>query len=166
MNREVWYALFYDPKVSRSTYVPNKWATILAIEQPPNNTTVQFLDGIYFRLDRRDGRTEDYAIGYPIGQTFSVYAQFIKDEWAKGLHENQNSILQDVEAQTKNKRGRRNPNLDTPRKLRALVTIRENAIKRNIDIPSWSTACRLAGIDHKTASRYLQELRENWDVKD
>ncbi len=80
-NREVWYALFYDPKISRVVYVKDKWATILAVEQPPNNTTVQFLDGIYFRLHKMDGRTIDYALGYPLGDAFSKYVQFIKDNW-------------------------------------------------------------------------------------
>ncbi len=57
-NREVWYAYLYDPRISVSkldrihneSFVSiHQWATILAVEQPPNNTTVEFLDGVLFR---------------------------------------------------------------------------------------------------------------------
>lgn len=102
-NREVWYVLLYDPKISRDIYVPNKWATILAIEQPPNNTVVEFLDGIYFRRNNQDGTTTDYARGFFIGDMFSQTAQSIKVEWEKQLNNEISPISQEITATMANK---------------------------------------------------------------
>jgi hypothetical protein len=80
--REVWHVSVYNPTKSKKTYVPNTWATILAVERYPNNTIVEFLDGVYFRYNERDGSV-DFIHGNMIGEMFSEYAEFIKDEWVK-----------------------------------------------------------------------------------
>ena len=52
-NREVWHIAILDPTINPKGFLPNKWATILAIEQPPNNTVVEFLDGVYFQCENK-----------------------------------------------------------------------------------------------------------------
>jgi hypothetical protein len=81
-NREVWHIARYDPITDGKTTSQNRWATILAI-QTFNTTTVQFLDGVYYRFREPDGQIVDYARSYFIGHSFSDYAQYIKDEWEK-----------------------------------------------------------------------------------
>jgi hypothetical protein len=81
-NREVWYVTRYDPMKEGRTKPSERWATILAI-QAFNTTTIQFLDGFYFRFRKSDGRVIDNARADFIGDDFSMYAKFIKDEWKK-----------------------------------------------------------------------------------
>ena len=76
-NREVWYVHLYDPTVSKTTFVPDKRASILAVEQSPNNTIVEFLDGVTFR----NGLLTSFPYEGMIGDMFSNYTKFIKDEW-------------------------------------------------------------------------------------
>lgn len=86
-NREVWYVFVYDPTINQTSLILNKWATILAIEQPANITTVQFLDGIYFRRETENGEVVNYARGNFIGDMLSNYAEYIKDELRKETEE-------------------------------------------------------------------------------
>lgn len=81
-KREVWRVTRVDPIHDDETIPPKKWATIMAVEVL-NITTVEFLDGIYFHLLDENDKKIDYArVGF-IGDDFSKYAQFIKDEWKK-----------------------------------------------------------------------------------
>jgi tetratricopeptide (TPR) repeat protein/DNA-binding CsgD family transcriptional regulator len=83
-NREVWYIAVFDPAIDARLYDPRKCATILAIENPPGRTTVQFLDGVMFRY-RTQGTVTDYARGLTIGDDFAEYARLVKDQWNRGI---------------------------------------------------------------------------------
>ena len=87
INREVWYVGICDPTINPSSLVPNKWATILAIEQL-NKTTVEFLDGVYFRYHAPDGKTIDNARGFQLGEVFSKYSEMLKGQWEKDTNSN------------------------------------------------------------------------------
>ncbi len=81
-TREVWYATFYDPLLEKNIKQLNKWGTILAVEQYPNKTLVEFMDGIYFRLKTNSGVIE-FARGEMIGEFFSSLAPFMENEIKK-----------------------------------------------------------------------------------
>ncbi len=108
--REVWYVAKYDPLTEDQSKPPKRWATILAIETL-NTTTVQFLDGIYFRFRESNGRVMDYARTEFIGEEFSSYAKFIKDEWQKNF----------PHAEKVSTKSQRNSRMDTTRKLHVFV---------------------------------------------
>jgi hypothetical protein len=86
-TREVWYVILYDPLLDKNIKPPNKWGTILAVEQYPGKTFVEFMDGIYYRLNTRSGIV-NFARGKMIGEFFSSLAKFMKDEIEKELNNN------------------------------------------------------------------------------
>lgn len=105
-NREVWYAYLYDPRISRSKQDPinnenfvsvHQWATILAVENPPNNTIVEFFDGILFRRVRDNGEVESHVRGQPIGEPFSSYMEHMKKQWIESRKEEKIEKLKNSE---------------------------------------------------------------------
>jgi len=92
-NREVWYVHLYDPTVSQTTFVSNKWATILAVEQSPNNTIVEFLDGVIFR----NGLLTGFPYTGVIGDMFADYAKFIKEMWEGKSKRSEQKSMGDTE---------------------------------------------------------------------
>ena len=63
-----------------------KWATILAVEDFPGKTTVEFIDGLYYCHNLRPGDPNsrdimEYDYGEQIGDNFVIIAQEIKDTY-------------------------------------------------------------------------------------
>ena len=108
--REVWYVTKYDPINDDQSKPPRRWATILAIETL-GSTTVEFLDGIYFRFRESNGRVIDYARTEFIGDEFSSYAKFIKVDSQKNF-----SNAEKVSTESQG-----NPQMDTKRRLRVFL---------------------------------------------
>ena len=101
-SREVWYVTKYDPIADNQSKPLKKWATILAVETL-GKTTVEFLDGIYFRLRESNGRVTDYARANFIGDDFSSYVRFIKDEWGKNYSHTELNTQEQAEVKSEPK---------------------------------------------------------------
>lgn len=56
--------------------------------------------------------------------------------------------------------------VETRLKINELITYREEEIKNRNQVPQWSSACRIAGIDPKTAKIHFPELRNRWPDKE
>lgn len=95
-SREVWYVTKFDPITDEKIKPLKRWATILAVETF-GQTTVDFLDGIYFRLREPNGLVTDYAHANFIGDDFSNYANYIKGEWQKNYSQTELNTQEQVE---------------------------------------------------------------------
>jgi hypothetical protein len=78
----------------------SKWATILAVEESPNKTSVEFIDGLFYHRDTRlykismdgekksmpmHGQLTEYAYGESIGDDFIKLCEDLKSAWKKNF---------------------------------------------------------------------------------
>jgi len=103
--REVWHVTPVI-RVTDGVYEPNStWATILAVEELPKQTTIDFIDGLYYYKDERmyvtsplaeprlmHGRLIEYAQGELIGDDFKKIVKTIKNEFEQANDENDSRI--------------------------------------------------------------------------
>ncbi len=101
-KREAWIVLPFLMLAGGAHAEGRKWATILAVEEFPGKTIVEFIDGLYYCHDTRwfvaVGDTEkdfikEYDYGETIGKDFLRIAQEIKDTyWSQYSEPNQEEV--------------------------------------------------------------------------